>query len=345
MLRHRSLIGVDIGADQIKAVQVVRARQGWRIAANTSFPRGETSSIPSDDEVFQLADILDNTGFHGSDIVIGTPRSLLSTAVLDLPPKDSGAPVEQLCAAEFSRMFRLPHGSYELHTWEMPTATDRTMTTQMATTGLECENATMLIAPFEAAGLHIVALDLASEATSRVCRYGCNESDELTTLLDIGWSGVELAVFRDGEVVYERWLRNAGVGSLVESLSRSLNLSDRAARILVRRVGLAGFDDKNADPVLVARMLSVMREYTEGLLQQVFGSVAYVLERFPGESVTQIRVCGGGASIPMFPEYLAEMAGLDVLPIVPRECCIVGGRAADSSLLLTALGYALWRGE
>lgn len=242
-------------------------------------------------------------------------------------------------------MFRYSSGSYKMHAWEMPTASDRSTTIQMAASGMESENAALLIAPFEAAGLQIVAIDLSAEATSRACRGGCHDTDELTALLDIGWSGVELAVFRDGEVVYERWLRGDGLGSLVKNLGRSLQLSDRAARILVRRVGLAGIEDEKADPVLVARMLSIMREYAEGMLQQVFGSVAYVLDRFPGEAVTQLRVCGGGASVPQLTVYLAEMAGLDVNIIVPNQCGVLGGRVANDPHIMTALGYALWGSE
>ncbi len=341
----RSPIGIDIGADRIKAAQVVRTRQGWRIMASVSLSRREHAVIPTEDEVCLLADILNNTGFTGSKVIMGAPRSLLSMAVLDLPPKTSGAPVEQICAAEFARMFRFAPGSYEMHAWEMPTATDRATTTQMAASGMECENAALLIAPFEAVGLKIAAIDLASEATSRACRSGCHDTDELTTLLDIGWSGVDLVVFRGGEVVYERWLRGTGLGSLVENLRRSLNLSERAARILVRRVGLAGIEDENADPVIVARMLSIVREYAEDLLQQVFGSVAYVLDRFPGESVAHMRVCGGGGSMPQFAAYLAEMAGLDVQLITPLDCGFVGGRAAEDPHMLTALGHALWGSE
>lgn len=340
----RSLIGIDIGSDRLKAAQVVRARQGWRIVAGVSLARAESSAIPSEDEVYRLAGILENIGFSGCEVVIGAPRSLLSTAVLDLPPKTSGAPVEQICAAEFARMFRLAPGSYELHAWEMPTASDRATTTQMAASAMECESAALLVAPFEAAGLRVEAIDLASEATGRACLHGCADAEELTTLLDVGWGGVDLTIFRGGRVIYERWLRSAGLGGLVESLSRSLHISDRSARILVRRVGIAGIDDEHADPVLVARMLSIMREFAEELLQQVFGSAAYVLDRFPGESVTQMRVGGGGAVMPMLGEYLSEMAGLDVQLIVPRDCGFVGGRAADDPHMLTALGHALWGG-
>ncbi len=336
-------IGLDIGASRLKVAQVARTRRGWRVVASGSMVRTCQTPVPDAAEVESLLCLLDRAGFVGSSVVLGAPRSMLQTAVLDLPPRTSGAPIEQICAAEMSRMFRLAPGSYEVHAWEMPSASGRGKTTQMAASALRWEAAEELIAPFEALGLEVEAVDLACEATCRACRSVCVEGDGLTALLDIGWAGVDMGVFRGGEKVYERWLPGVGVGGLAGLVGRSLGFDERASGILIRRVGLAGVEDAQADPVIVARLLSMVREYAENLLQHVLASVSYVLDRFPGESVERVRLVGGAAGIPQFPSYLSELSGLDIRAISSVDAGFLNASGCTEGSMLTALGHAMWR--
>lgn len=338
----RSPIGLDIGSARIKAAQVVRARRGWRVASSASFERIDPSMAPTAGEIDRLVGVLDRAGFTGDRVVVGAPRKGLRTAVLDLPPKTSGAPIEQICAGEFARMFRLPPASYELFAWEMPTATDRGAKTQMSACALECAHAEALVAPLQAVGLQVDAIDLAAEATSRACRAACTHKDGLTALLDVGSAGVDLMVFRQGELIYQRWLDGVGLGRPIEALSRSLGVTERAAQAVVRRVGLAGYEAEAVDPVVLARMLSIMREYVEHFLRDMLGSVSYVLDRFPGMAVTRLRLVGGGAVVPQLPAYLSEMAGLDAQRLTPRECGFSAGAGIADPGMHTALGHALW---
>jgi len=336
-------IGVDIGASRLKVAQVAQGRRGWRVTAFGSLPRAEHTPVPSAEEIERLGSMLDRMGFVGNRVVLGAPRSMLKAAVLDLPPKSSGAPIDQLCGAELARMFRLAPGSYEMDAWEMPSATERSRATQMAATAMLSDDAEQLIAPFEAIGLQVEAIDLGGQATCRACRSACAEGDDLTALLDLGWHGVGMGVFRGGEAVYERWLPGVGTAGLADSIGRSLGFEERAAGMLIRRVGLAGLADPDADPVVTARLQSIVREYAESLLQHVLASVSYVLDRFPGESVGHVRLVGGGAGMPQLAPYLAELSGLDIRAMAPSEVGFGNCRGVLDGSMLTALGHAMWR--
>lgn len=336
-------VGIDIGAGRIKAAQLARTRAGWRVSAAVAVERQEHTPVPTDAEIARLVDVLMGIGVSAASVVLGAPRAHLHTAVLDLPPRCSGAPVEQICGAEAARMFRLSPGTYEMHAWEVPTASEHAASTQMAVSALECAQAESLVGAFEGAGLQVEAIDLAGEALVRACAPACSGPAELTALVDIGYSGVDLAVYRGGEAVYERWLAGRGLGRIAETVSKSLAIDDRAAQLLLRRVGLRGIEGEGIDSIALARLLSLTREYAEHLLHQVLGSVVYVLDRFHGESVTHLRLTGGGSTIPELDTYLTELSGLDVRRIGPRACGVACADDQDRPEFMVALGHALWR--
>ncbi len=340
--RERTPIGIDLGTSSIKAAQLARTRTGWCLAASASYSRLDGEDALSAAEMDRLLGVLDRAGCTGDTAVLGAPRSMLLTALVDAPPKSSGAPVEQICAAEFARMYRLSPGGCQMHMVEVPSATSRVNTSQMSINGMSNTDAERLIAPFDNAGIIIEAIDLGAEARCRASHPVCAQGEELTALLDVGASGIGLSVFREGESVYHRWLAGAGVGRLVEAVCRSLSIQPAAARVLVGRVGLIAPTCEALDSVTVSRVLSLSREYAEGLFHDILRSLAYVLDRFPGESVSQCWLIGGGAGIPGLAEFLAEFAGLEINALTPEQCGVAGGGLAESASLVTAVGHAMW---
>lgn len=343
--RTRSPIGLDIGASCIKAVQLVRARSGWRVAATASIPRAAPDPIPTDEEVGRIADTLLGAGFTGASVVVGAPRARLRSAVLDLPPRQSGAPIDLICIAEAARMFHLTPGSYEMHAWEIPTASDRATTTQFSVNALETAHAEILVTPLERAGLLVEAIDLPGEALGRAGAPAVPGGEGLTALLDVGWSGVQVVVIRQGEPIYDRWLHDRGIRRVCEPVAKALALDERSAQLLLRRIGLRELDTDNTDSIALARLRSLIREYAEQLLNQVLASVVYVLDRFPGEAVTRLRLTGGGAAVPELDAYLAELSGLDAARLTPSACSAGCSPQQDRPELVIALGHALWRAD
>ena len=340
--RERSPIGIDLGAASIKAAQLARTRTGWRLAAGACYARLDGEDELSSAEMERLLGVLDRAGFSGDTAVLGAPKSMLLTALVEAPPRASGAPVEQICAAEFARMYRLSPSSCQMHLCEVPSATSRTSTSQMSINGMSNADAERLIVPFDSAGIVVEAIDLAAEARCRAGHSVCSEGEELTALLDVGASGIGLSVFREGESVYHRWLAGAGVERLVEAVCRSLSVQPAAARVLVERVGLIPPAFQGIDSVTISRVLSLSREYAEGLFHDILRSLAYVLDRFPGESVTRCWLIGGGAGVPGLAEFLAEFAGLEIKALTPEQCGVRGGGLAESASLVTAVGHAMW---
>ncbi|MBK7406100.1 MAG: pilus assembly protein PilM [Phycisphaerales bacterium] len=336
-----SPIGVDVGTSWIKAAQVSRSRRGWRLHACAAFPRLQAGGTASADEFQRLAQVLDRAGFEDEQVVVGAPREALHTAVLDLPPRASGAPIEQICEAEMVRMFRLPADAFEMFAWEMPSDSPRIKSTQMLASAVVCQDAEDFIGRCESAGLRVLAIDLAAEATARACRAQCAASDELTVLLDVGASGVDMLVFREGACIYQRWLEGAGTGAITAALSSRLEISTEIGELLLRRMGLYPFPEGEVDPVLAAGAAQIFRQHSESLLGAALTSASYATDRFPGESVGAIRLAGAGAGMPGLAEFLAEISGLAVEVVVPKAWGRVTCPGAGPALM-TAIGHAMW---
>jgi Tfp pilus assembly PilM family ATPase len=338
-------IGIDIGSRRVKLAQLARTRRGWRVGAMSAFDRLDPAPIPSDAELERIAEVLDRAGFVGDDVVVGAPRSRVHTAVLELPPRKSGAPLEQICHAEVARMFRLTPGSYELHAWEVPSGQARETMTQMAASAMPWSDATELVAPFDRVGLTVIAIDLTSEATARSCAEPMGRLAELSVLADLGETGLDLLVFRAGECVYTRRLESLGLSWMAETIARKLAIPPRGAAALVRRFGIAGVQSAQGADLCATRARVILREQIDIMLQQTLSSVSYALDRFPGEAVSSLRLIGGGANIPDIAPYLAEISGLDVGLINPsartRGLSSRPDAAADPAYM-TAIGHALW---
>lgn len=341
-LSGKTPIGIDIGSSRIKAAQLSRGRSGWKITAGASYRRTGGPGVLSSTEMERLLSVLDRAGFVGDRVVVGAPRNIVHTAVVDAPPRSSGAPIEQICAAEFARMYRLSPGGSQLHSVELPTTMSRASTVQMSVSGISNEDAEALVGPFDRAGLVVEVIDLGEDARSRACLPACRDTDELTGLLDVGSSGIGLSVFRDGESVYHRWLEGAGTQRLTDSIGRSFSLDSVSADVLARCVGVVAPQAEGLDSLTTGRVLGLSREFVEGLFQSTLRSLAYVLDRFPGEAVLRFRLIGGGAQIPGLGMYFGELAGLDVETLTPSACGFSGEVIGEDPAALTAIGHAIW---
>ena len=89
----RSPIGVDITAREIRAAQLSRMKDYWRIEALCTLPRTTPGSDIDAQQIRQLRDVLKRQGFKGKDIILAAPCEKVLTGIFDVPPKKSGAPI------------------------------------------------------------------------------------------------------------------------------------------------------------------------------------------------------------------------------------------------------------
>lgn len=155
-----SPIGLDIGGRYVKAAQLSRSPDGWRIEATACFPRVTSEAELDRRQVQQIHDVLSRQGFRGRSVVLAVPAGTLLTAILELPPRRSGALLEQIARAELARMYKCDAQSIEISCWDLPVPSSADGSTAVMATSCRHADARELLKAFEDTGLGVKALDV-----------------------------------------------------------------------------------------------------------------------------------------------------------------------------------------
>lgn len=331
-------IGVEIRGRCVRAVQTVKGLRSHRVSAAACFPRLDHGQRSPLEEVARLAGVLRRRGFVGNRVALAIPEGQLHSAVLELPPRSSGAPLEQIAALEMSRLFRMDSSGLEVALWELPAAA-RSTANQCMATACAHSGAAELCDAFGAAGLSLRALEPGMTAACRAAHSWLAGRGGSTLLIELGWNEAHLVVVCEQVIVYERRLDGVGFSSLGNALAKSTRTDAVVAAML-----LAGDEVAAECPqrLLQAREQAV-RAHGEELAQQVRVSLAYVEHRYPHSPPVRALLFGECAKIPGLDATLQECAGLesrtlavtDVAQVPPHLLHACGPGA------LTALGLTL----
>lgn len=358
---RRSAIGVDVGTWMLRAAQVdLRTRDvvGW-----VAIPRLTPGVAVDRAELCRLRSVLDRRGMMGDRIVMAAPHDVTSSAVLDLPPRASGAPIERLALVEMARLHRCEPGALEAASWDVPFGGK--VATQCAVMASACPSEVVLslVDAASDAGLLVEAIDLECLALHRAVRVwgtvlagteevtgegsggargggggseqaaGARASRLDGFLIDLGATSGRLSVVSGGAVVMERQLGELAIGELVERLADELRLEPRIAGEVLR--GL------RPESVSWRRASDLRGECLDELASQIAEAVresgSYVSGRSGDLSGASVWLAGWGAA-------LAGIGGR-VVRATSRACGIVspsGGGMSISSEHSLAAGLACW---
>jgi Tfp pilus assembly PilM family ATPase len=380
-LRTRSAIGLDLGARSVKAVQFARDRfgdGGWRVAAAAEVPReaappdpavgqpaasqtaGPTqAAAPSPAEVGRLIATLERQGFGGSDVVLAVPSDRVYSSMLELPPRSSNAPLEQIARIEMARAHRLAPDAFEMGSWDLPAAARATRQTHVMAVACTHADAAALMDPFEAAGLTVTALDVKAPALARACAPLLDgDAGGITGLVDLGWSSATLSLMHQGVAIYGRTLGDSGLHKLYATLAGRLGLDCDVIDYLLSDTGLAagheqpGAKDATAPSAPAARKTKnatdaagLIAAHFEAAVHELQVSLSYAQHQYPDTPLSRLLVVGGGACIRGVTEHLRRTLGIEALAVAPADVATCPAHQAgpcSSPALTAALGLALF---
>jgi hypothetical protein len=161
------VIGVDVGDRWMVASQLV-GHGGAKAVLGASVRLARAASGPLlEQEALLLGQTIAHAGFVGSRIVVCAPDAALLPAVLELPPRSSKAPIDQLARLEVARIHRREPEAFDLAMWDLP-ATDRTKgATHAMALALPTEAGDAVAAAFDVTGADIVAIEPRACALAR----------------------------------------------------------------------------------------------------------------------------------------------------------------------------------
>lgn len=337
-----SPIGVDLDGQFIKAVQTVTRGGNTEIHAATTLRRTRPGLAPDAGEVHRFAQVLSRHGFRGRRVVIGVPSDQIVSAVLELPPAHTGAPREQIATVELAATHRRDPSSLSAAFWELPKK-PRDGGVYALAVACEKEPAEAMLDLFEAEGLHVIALDAPVLALARAMGPAI-ASDAMTGIVRMGWSGAQIGVVRDGVVLFERALTDAGLHRVHDGLVDELGLDADVAQYLVNDVGL-GEGGENATEHILEQVRERITQYLTVIDQEILLSLTYIRQEYPDDHIGRLVLAGEAATIPGLERAFARIRKMPCQTVSPTDIMSGGGDTAKSPLLCAALGLAMYEDD
>lgn len=326
-----SPIGLDLGAHSFKAVQLRKSANGRDATSTVSLPRQTPGAPLAVAEIERLQGVLDRRGFVGQDVIVAVPAAGLLSAILELPARAPGVPLEQIATAEFARVHKLEPAMLSMSTWELPTPARASRATYMLAVGARAATLDTHVDLIESTGLSVVAIEEPCSAAARGCLHGAGADSGMTAVVDLGWEAATLVILKDTTVVYTRKLTDAGLSHLYRTAIEETACEAADVEQDVWRFGLTGAASADAGG---ADMLDALNTHFGAVLREIGQAFGYAGHQYPDAAMSGVRLTGGGASIPGLDARFADALG------VPARPAAAPGVAPA---LTQALGLALWQ--
>jgi Tfp pilus assembly PilM family ATPase len=320
----------------IKAVQFRGPNDAQAtIAASVTLARLNPEAPLDAADLARLLPMLERRGFIGRDVIVSAPVTALESEILDLPARSSGAPVDTLAVAEIQRIAKLEPGAFQASSWDIPAARAGGQTgTSVLAVALRHADAESFLAPFDAAGLRVRAIDTPGWALARV--QAKPPADAIVAVLDVGWRSGVVTLIGDEGVIYHRVLQDCGSRALYTQVKERHDLSDDAADLLL----CEGCQTLSNTSVVN----TILDAYVSEISNEVGASLAFARHRYAGRAVSAVRLAGGAAKLRGFADSLGKVMSVPVEPFLPAQ--VVG--SCDARIwpqIAMAAGLALYDRE
>ena len=334
----RPTIGLDVGTRLIKAVQLGRKSGRTVVTASASIGRSTPDESLNPDEVKRVARVLSQQGFVGRSIALAVPSNRLMSSVIDMPPRDSGAPYEAISAQEFARLLRQEPGGFELAWWDVPRAA-RASTAKIMAVGCAHADSGPILDVFSDAGFDVAVMDSGLCAAVRACHALLGPPTSVSAVLDMGWGSARLALVHGGVVVFERILNSSGLAPLQERVCKALGVEPAEADALVQSVGLTQPDDTGVDQdarvdAVAPLLRPILMTYLDEIADELVASFEYASHQYPDAETCRLALVGGGACVPGVVGYLNGRVTPEVVTVQANSS------HAEPALIAVAMGLA-----
>lgn len=276
-----SAVGLDIGAHSVKAVAL---GADGSIRARARFPRAASGALGAP-EAARIARVLGQKGVSGTNISVAATREMMISAVLELPPRASGAPVERIARDELARLHHTQPSDIQMVLRDLPPGLRAADHLHAIAIGLRTRQADELLDALSGAGFETAILESPGAALLRGAEHGRGPTPTgaVRIVADIGWTGMTVSVSTRDGIISERAV-GVGLASAAERASREE--IDRAARDAeATGAGPAAFATGSGAPML------------DALESEIDRSLAFAQSRYGVERWDAMVLTGGGAAL------------------------------------------------
>jgi len=307
-------IGLDIGSNQIKMVEIARTGKGYSLV---NF--GIAPLLP---EAIVEGEIMDRT------LVIDTIKNLFETRKVksnDVISAVSGRGVivkritmdklKEQEARERMKWEAEQHVPFDISdvTVDFQILNPDTGNNQMEVLLVAAKNETInaQLDLLSGAGLNPVAMDYGAFAVQNAYEANYNiPAEEMVALVHIGADSTNINFVKEGIPYFTRDLPIAG-NACLQLIQKNLGLSYDQASELIKGQEVS---DVSADS-----RASVFNSFAEEFASSIERTLSFLAMSGGGERMSRVMMSGGGALIPMLQDHLKERFGIPVEIINPLQ--------------------------
>ncbi len=320
-----------------------RARKGWALHAALRAPVGPLTNV---DSAINLHRVLWRHGFEGSDIVLTLPTkgvAATTSATLALPPRASGAPVDQLARAEMARVAGRTPDALELDLWEIPAprrAASGWHVLAVAASGAEIA---ARVALFDEAGLRAIAADARASALCRAAESLRAPGPDLTIIVELAWDAAHLVAATGDAPVFERRIDELAISTQAACILGATD--ERALALRFAAATAAAEHDRRAATDSAVKLRRLVDAVRAGVRDEIALSASYLSHQFDRRIARVIL-----AAPSPFLEQLEAPASLDSRRVTDWAALSIDttrgpDNPAPPASILAAVGAALHPGE
>ncbi len=338
-------VGVDVGRAAIKVAEVRRTARGveLRRAAVAPTPAGAVAGgMVLDPPAVGAAveALVRRAGIRARRAVVAVTGQNVLARVLRLPPIPEEE-VRQAIRWEAERHLPIPVDEAVIDVQPVGEVTEDGRRQLEVLLAAAPESVVLAhIQAVERARMTVEAVEVGALAMVR--GLGHTDTRGTRALVNLGASTTDVAVVRDGVPQFTRTIL-AGTDAVTAAAARLAGADPAAAQQIVARYGL-GWEDSPPDlpPGAYATELTAA---LEEVVTQLRRTLDFVRAQFPGVTVSEIVLCGGGARLKYVDRHLTAELDLPVAVGSPPIRSRAGGRGqpedAVSPQLAVAVGLAL----
>ncbi len=288
----KSVLGIDIGTTSIKIVQLTHSN-GKHVLdtygiVNVAFDIDERQETNIQKTVSILKTLLDKSGVTTRKVMASLPTSVVFTTVIDLPKMRDD---ELQNAVEFEAKKYVPLPLEEVTLSWAAAPSDDPEKNRVLITAVPNNVLKGYLRIFELSNLQPMAMEIESLSLMRALVA----SDSAATLLvDLGAKTTHLDIIEQGNLVLTRTIPVGGE-TITQKIASSLTISLNRAEQFKKEFGI---NQSSVIPEMIRPILA-------GIKQEI--SQVQSIYRARNKSFDKIVLVGGGANLPGFAEYLADL--------------------------------------
>ncbi|MGD2073307.1 MAG: pilus assembly protein PilM [Gammaproteobacteria bacterium] len=339
------VVGLDISSSAVKLLELSRNGKRFRVESYAIEPLRPNSVVEKNiTDVEAVGEAIrravKRAGARTRNAAVAVAGSSVITKVVPMPNTLSEDELHNQIELEADQYVPYPLEEVSLDFEVLGPSDSNQDTVDVLLAACRTETVDMRTAAVESGGLDTRVVDVEAYATENAFQLLVDQVpdqgvDKTVALVDVGSSMTTLNVLHDAKLIYTRD-QVFGGKQLTEEIMRRYGLSYEEAGMAKRQGGLP---ENYASEVL--------EPFKEAMCQQVSRSLQFFFGSSQYNSVDQVLLAGGSASIPGVTDLIQDRLGIETRIANPFASMSLSSRVKPQSLgndapaLLIACGLAL----